>query len=98
MVFGNSKKNTITILLYHPSLSVIAVINNAEYYKIYYVIYIPVILKLIMKLENKREGNQIWFNFAIKKRHCAKSPPITFLIALFSISLRKDIKRAGLLF
>ncbi|CAI2337177.1 hypothetical protein IFVP22_C230134 [Vibrio parahaemolyticus] len=43
MVFGNSKKNTITILLYHPSLSVIAVINNAEYYKIYYVIYIPVI-------------------------------------------------------
>ncbi|EGR1173929.1 hypothetical protein CGK24_11530 [Vibrio parahaemolyticus] len=85
MVFGNSKKNTITILLYHPSLSVIAVINNAEYYKIYYVIYIPVILKLIMKLENKREGNQIWFNFAIKKRHCAKSPPITFLIALLSL-------------
>ncbi|ABU74481.1 hypothetical protein VIBHAR_06590 [Vibrio campbellii ATCC BAA-1116] len=27
--------------------------------------YIPFILKLIMKLENKREGNQIWFNFAI---------------------------------
>ena len=25
-----------------------------------------------MKLENKREGNQIWFNFAIKKRLCAK--------------------------
>ncbi len=26
-----------------------------------------------MKLENKREGNQIWFNFAIKKRLCAKA-------------------------
>ncbi|BBL91199.1 hypothetical protein VroAM7_38520 [Vibrio rotiferianus] len=36
------------------------------------VTYIPFILKLIMKLENKREGNQIWFNFAIKKRLCAK--------------------------
>ncbi len=31
-----------------------------------------------MKLEYKREGNQIWFNFAIKKRLCAKAPPITF--------------------
>lgn len=36
------------------------------------VTYIPFILKLIMKLENKREGNQIWLNFAIKKRLCAK--------------------------
>lgn len=51
-----------------------------------------------MKLENKREGNQIWFNFAIKKRLCAKGSLITLLIASFSISLRKDIKRAGLLF
>lgn len=48
-----------------------------------------------MKLENKREGNQIWFNFAIKKRLCAKGTLITLLIASFSISMRKDIKRAG---
>ncbi len=46
-----------------------------------------------MKLENKREGNQIWFNFAIKKRLCAKGTPITLLIASFSISMRKEIKR-----
>tara|TARA_Y100001956_G_C4107798_1_gene180854 strand:+ start:1285 stop:1479 length:195 start_codon:yes stop_codon:yes gene_type:complete len=57
------------------------------------VTYIPFILKLIMKLENKREGNQIWFNFAIKKRLCAKGTPITLLIASFSISMRKEIKR-----
>ncbi|MEL7458857.1 MAG: hypothetical protein AAGJ72_20350, partial [Pseudomonadota bacterium] len=42
--------------------------------------YIPFILKLIMKLENKREGNQIWFNFAIKKRLCARAPAITLLL------------------
>ena len=48
-----------------------------------------------MKLENKREGNQIWFNFAIKKRLCAKGTPITLLIASFSVSLRKEIKRLG---
>ncbi|PQJ42617.1 hypothetical protein BTO00_11180 [Vibrio campbellii] len=57
--------------------------------------YIPFILKLIIKLKNKREGNQIWFNFAIKKRLCAKGTLITLLIASFSISMRKDIKRAG---
>jgi len=59
------------------------------------VTYIPFILKLIMKLENKREGNQIWFNFAIKKRLCAKGTLITLLIASFSIYMRKEIKCLG---
>ncbi|CDT75799.1 hypothetical protein VDIAB_100173 [Vibrio diabolicus] len=53
-----SKKKPITILLYHSILSVIAVINNAEYYKIYYVIYIPVILKQITRHENELEEDQ----------------------------------------
>lgn len=33
-----------------------------------------------MKLENKREGNQIWFNFAIKKRLCVKAPAMPLLL------------------
>lgn len=33
-----------------------------------------------MKLKNKREGNQIWFNFAITKRLCAKATPIVLLL------------------
>ncbi|AYO17844.1 hypothetical protein D0812_26205 [Vibrio owensii] len=52
--------------------------------------YIPFILKLIMKLENKREGNQIWFNFAIKKRLCAKAPPITFFKVIFCLFEKRN--------